>query len=54
MRNNLLLKCQGFDNQDFDQKLNIITDNEVVNIDLILKTSSGFGGFNASVIIKKI
>jgi 3-oxoacyl-[acyl-carrier-protein] synthase-1 len=54
MRNNLLLKCLGFDNQNFNDKLDIITENREIEINTILKTSSGFGGFNASVIIQKI
>ena len=54
MRNNLLLKCKGFENQDFDSKLDILTENREIQVNTILKTSSGFGGLNASVIIQKI
>ena len=54
MRNNLLLKCKGFENQDFDSKLDILTENREIQVNTILKTSSGFGGFNASAIIQKI
>jgi len=54
MKNNLLLKCKGFENQDFDSKLDILTENRDIEVSTILKTSSGFGGFNASVIIQKI
>ena len=54
MRNNLLLKCKGFENQGFDSKLDILTENREIQVSTILKTSSGFGGFNASVIIQKI
>ena len=54
MRNNLLLKCKGFKNQDFDSKIDILIENRDMQVNTILKTSSGFGGFNASVIIQKI
>jgi len=50
----LLLKCKGFENQDFDSKLDILTENREIEVNTILKTSSGFGGLNASVIIQKI
>lgn len=53
MRHNLLLKCKGFSNQDFKPELDILTENRSVKIDTILKTSSGFGGFNASAIIQR-
>jgi 3-oxoacyl-[acyl-carrier-protein] synthase-1 len=54
MRNNLLLKCKGFDEQNFDNKLDILKENRELEVNTILKTSSGFGGFNASAIIQKI
>ena len=54
IRNNLLLKCKGFENQDFDSKLDILRENREIQVNTILKTSSGFGGFNASAIIQKI
>ena len=54
MRNDLLLACKGFVNQDFDSRINILQKNREKKIDTILKTSSGFGGFNASGIIQKI
>jgi 3-oxoacyl-[acyl-carrier-protein] synthase-1 len=54
MKNNLLLKCNGFSSQNFDVKLNVITENRNLNANTILKTSSGFGGFNASAILQKI
>ena len=54
IRNNLLLKCKGFENQDFDIKLDILRENREIQVNTILKTSSGFGGFNASAIIQKI
>ena len=49
-----MLQCKGFENQDFDSKLDILTENRDIQVNTILKTSSGFGGFNASVIIQKI
>jgi 3-oxoacyl-[acyl-carrier-protein] synthase-1 len=54
MRNNLLLKCKGFDEQNFEDKLDILKENRELEVNTILKTSSGFGGFNASAIIQKI
>jgi 3-oxoacyl-[acyl-carrier-protein] synthase I len=54
IRNNLLLQCKGFENQDFDSKLDILTENREIQVNTILKTSSGFGGVNASAIIQKI
>jgi len=54
MRNNLLLKCKGFDEQNFENKLDILKENRELEVNTILKTSSGFGGFNASAIIQKI
>jgi 3-oxoacyl-[acyl-carrier-protein] synthase-1 len=54
MRNNLLLECKGFNSQSFEKELDILTENRKLEINTILKTSSGFGGFNASAIIQKI
>ena len=54
MRLNLLLKCQGFSIQDFENKLDILTENREIQVNTILKTSSGFGGMNASAIIQKL
>ena len=54
MRSNLLLKCKGFQNQNCERKLDILLENKQVHVNTLLKTSSGFGGFNASVIIQKI
>ena len=54
MRNNLLLKCKGFEDQDFDSKLDVLIENKEPQVNTILKTASGFGGFNASAIIQKI
>jgi 3-oxoacyl-[acyl-carrier-protein] synthase-1 len=54
MRNNLLLECKGFNSQSFGKELDILTENRKLEVNTILKTSSGFGGFNASAIIQKI
>lgn len=54
MRNNIALKCKGYKNQDSNYKLNILTKNLKIEFNTLLKTSSGFGGFNASIIIQKI
>ena len=54
MRNNFLLQCKGFESQDFTPALNILQENREIKVNTILKTSSGFGGVNASAIIQKI
>lgn len=54
IRNNLLLKCKGFEDQNFDKRLDILLENRQIEVSTILKTSSGFGGFNSSAIIQKI
>ncbi len=53
IRNNLLIKSMGFETKGTSKKLNIITENTQQEINTILKTASGFGGCNASLIIKR-
>ena len=53
MRNNLLIKSLGFEKKGTSKKLNIIEKNRELEINTILKTASGFGGCNASLILKK-
>lgn len=53
MRNNTLIKSLGFKNHGTVKKLNVITENESRQIETVLKTSSGFGGGNGSLILKK-
>ena len=54
IRNNLLIKSLGFESQGTSKRLNIIEENKELDIKTILKTASGFGGCNASLIIKSV
>ena len=54
LRNNLLVKSLGFENSGTPEPLNIITKNKVKELKTVLKTASGFGGCNASLILQKI
>jgi len=54
IKNNLLIKSLGFNNKGTTDRLNIVEENTVKQINTILKTSAGFGGANSSIIIKKI
>ncbi len=53
LRENMLIKNLGYHEQGTTVPLNIITAHEDKQIDLLLKTASGFGGCNASLLIKK-
>lgn len=52
LRNNLLIKSQGFETTGISKSLNIIVENEEKEIDTFLKTASGFGGCNATLVIQ--
>ena len=54
LRNNLLIKTLGFEEEGTSEKINIITKNMNTEVTTILKTASGFGGCNASAIIRKL
>lgn len=54
MRNNILIKSFGFESQGTPKKLNIVIENIKQEVRTVLKTASGFGGCNASLILKKI
>ena len=53
MRNNLLIKNLGFENQGTPKQINILTENKTLEVKTVLKTASGFGGCNASLILRK-
>lgn len=53
MRNNTLIKSLGFTNLGTTEKMNVLSENRNVEIETVLKTSSGFGGCNGSLILKK-
>lgn len=54
LRNNILIKTLGFEEGGTSEKINIITQNIKTEVTTILKTASGFGGCNASAIIRKL
>lgn len=54
LRNNLLIKSIGCENRGVSKELNVLKENKQAEVNTILKTASGFGGANASLIIKKI
>jgi 3-oxoacyl-[acyl-carrier-protein] synthase-1 len=54
MRQGVLLKSQGFMNTGTSIPLNVITANEDKKLNTILKTASGFGGGNASLMIRNL
>lgn len=54
MRNNLLIKNLGFNEIGTSKELNLLTQNKATEVNTILKTASGFGGSNASLIIRKL
>lgn len=51
LRNQKLIKSFGYDACGTDEELTIITTTKEANINLFLKTASGFGGGNASILI---
>lgn len=52
MENNMLYKSIGFEETGTSCPLNIITENTSKTVNTVLKTASGFGGGNASLILK--
>lgn len=54
MKNNLLVKSLGFEQQGTTEFLNIIQENESKEIKAFLKTASGFGGSNIATVFEKI
>jgi len=54
MENNLLLKSVGFNETGTSCPINVLKENTEKKITTVLKTASGFGGGNASLILKKI
>lgn len=53
MRKNVLIASAGYANQGTTKEINVLQENQSVPVDLILKTASGFGGSNASILFKK-
>ena len=54
IRNNSLIKSLGFNNTGTSGGINILKENTKKEITTFLKTASGFGGCNASAIIREI
>ncbi len=54
MKNNTLIKTNGFSKAGTVEPLNVITKTENAQLETCLKMASGFGGCNASLIIKKV
>jgi 3-oxoacyl-[acyl-carrier-protein] synthase I len=53
MRNDYIIKSLGFEEEGTSCKVNMIKENKEKEINIVLKTASGFGGCNASVILSK-
>ena len=53
-KNNLLIKNLNFEESGVSLPLNIISENTEKEVNIFLKTASGFGGSNSAIILKKI
>ncbi|MCF2488997.1 beta-ketoacyl synthase [Dyadobacter sp. CY347] len=54
MQHGILLKSLGYQESGTSKKLNVVADNMTSHPKTILKTASGFGGGNASLIIRSL
>ena len=54
VRNNTLIKSLGYQTVGTSGRINILTENIEKEVTTILKTASGFGGCNASAIIRQL
>jgi 3-oxoacyl-[acyl-carrier-protein] synthase-1 len=54
MRSNSLVKSLGYRESGTTKALNITTENRPAEISTVLKTASGFGGCNASLVVRKL
>ncbi|MCE7065854.1 beta-ketoacyl synthase [Dyadobacter sp. CY326] len=54
MRNSTLIKSLGYQASGTSKTLNVISENKEKKLNTILKTASGFGGGNASLIIRSL
>jgi 3-oxoacyl-[acyl-carrier-protein] synthase-1 len=50
---NQLFESKGFDEIGVSERINVIQKNEEANIEIFLKTASGFGGCNTAVVFEK-
>jgi 3-oxoacyl-[acyl-carrier-protein] synthase-1 len=53
LENNIVLKSQNFDEQEFENEANISTENSTTNKPYFIKMLSGFGGCNAALLYSK-
>lgn len=54
LRNQQLVECKGYAEPGTTESMNIITESVKSSFDYFLKTASGFGGGNASILIRKL
>jgi len=54
LHHNLLIASNGFDELGVSHPVNVIKKNEKKELNIFLKTASGFGGSNTAVIYKKV
>ncbi len=54
LRQNVLTKTLGCENPEEEVGLTILTENTEMDVRIAMKTSSGFGGCNAAVLIEKV
>ena len=54
LHHNLLIASKGFDELGVSHPVNVIKKNKKKELNVFLKTASGFGGSNAAVIFKKV
>lgn len=53
MRNDYMIASAGFEEAGTSKDLNVLKSNEAKELKLVLKTASGFGGCNASLVLAK-
>lgn len=54
LKNNTLYRSLGFETLGVSQSINVIEKTETKNLNIFLKTASGFGGCNTAVVFKKV
>ena len=53
MRNNKMIASTGFDECGTTRKINVLAEHKAKELNTVLKTASGFGGCNASIVFQK-
>ncbi len=53
LKNNLIVKSRGFNEQGTTHSLSVITENQEKELNTVIKTASGFGGGNAAIVFEK-